>query len=1203
MQHAFSAFRTVLTALALLVAGGLAVADVVFEDNFDGLRDGERPSSIFEVRKTPWLRGEAVGKRYAINTGGNVHRLVMPKVRDFELSFTAEPHERAKYAPIMIVSFRSGPSRGYRLQHWFGPTFGRVDLHHRNDTIAPPIRNRLNSTRAPKISLPQARPIRWRLSVNDATFSLRRNGKEIWTYTDTDRPTLEAGAVAFEISLGTKNPTAPLYLDNIRVESDDAGIADKFRRLYSRNFLVPGHFVAAHTRIQHRVLIHEALDTGLDQFWTDLPNGRVYRLTSSVNFPDMSEGKGRKMAAQAPYVRLETPAGKPIIEQRIYDGILGSTWPGHHSGPAQILRLRTEHDDLPPDGVAIRNAAGADATGPQEAVAYLLRLPADFNVTAGWEYWLDNDHIHVAGPVEATWNREGKELYAGRPIHTGELTFELASAPSLGILERIGQSNRYYKDCVHFQERNHYFLEGEPVTFTVDCGAGMEARLDPQAQWQLLDCYLRSMAEKGTVQVAAPNSSLWPHADRKATWQTKSFEPQVSEPGVYWLQLTVGGETKHYAFSIVPRRHHPGVTSAAASGLPHMFGDFFPMQRWPKDIHHYLSCAGGSRNDDWHDVVHAYNMLGIARGRQPPEALRKVEGVWDPGLKGVKLPPFPKFPKRRLWREDAANADSVKAFLASSHYRKHAEDAVLRDPEAAQEHKWQVLTRHHLKEWADCWSALWAERDVALRKAMGAVKPGLVTSSYGPPLISSFQYGNIYCGKYYGWDWKRRVGRPHLVTVWKVETYAREFARPSMSYTPSLALTKMSLPEINCQWELYGSLGGVEDSRMAFGRPPHGLCVPNRDAVANHATELSLAPWFFDGDFKPGSGTHLTPWVGHFTQNQVFGLIDGMRMFHEAQGARPVRAPAFVRSYAAAELDPSWHEQSINNSAAEAPAYAYVQARMAGLAGGFFADIADVANLKPADTDLLVLPSMRGATTQQIAAIREKYSQGCALLCFDDCSGLEDLFGVQRLAEATPIAGVSVGAAASVLDDVPPFALRERVRHKDAIAYELAGAREVLIGTDSEGRRAAPLLTVRQPKGQPGAVFYTLGATRVGRRRKRLDDTNNEGEVTSDLVRHALRAAMRAVARPVVTVTGPASVLAFARPDGSLYIVVLEASFPEPRPGGTSAEVLLSVHCDAPPKVTFACDKPLLEMQPEPSKRTVKMSLRPDQVVSMAITF
>jgi len=104
--------------MILLLAGfAVRASEVVFEEDFNGFADGEHPSSLLEIKGTPWLRGEVVNKRYAINAGGNAHRLIMPKVKNFELSFTAEPHKKARYAPIMIINFR---------QNAYSGNFGRL---------------------------------------------------------------------------------------------------------------------------------------------------------------------------------------------------------------------------------------------------------------------------------------------------------------------------------------------------------------------------------------------------------------------------------------------------------------------------------------------------------------------------------------------------------------------------------------------------------------------------------------------------------------------------------------------------------------------------------------------------------------------------------------------------------------------------------------------------------------------------------------------------------------------------------------------------------------------------------------------------------------------------------------------------------------------------------------------------------------------
>ena len=120
--------------------------------------------------------------------------------------------------------------------------------------------------------------------------------------------------------------------------------------------------------------------------------------------------------------------------------------------------------------------APADSSGPKAAVVYLSHLPADFRVVAGWEHWKDQDHVAAAGPIEATFTKRGEVLHVGPPIEKGKLSFVLRSRVSAGISARIRKDNQYCEDCVRFQEANHFFFEGEDVTFRLDCQAGIDAR-------------------------------------------------------------------------------------------------------------------------------------------------------------------------------------------------------------------------------------------------------------------------------------------------------------------------------------------------------------------------------------------------------------------------------------------------------------------------------------------------------------------------------------------------------------------------------------------------------------------------------------------------------------------------------------------------------------------------------------------------------
>jgi hypothetical protein len=306
-----------------------------------------------------------------------------------------------------------------------------------------------------------------------------------------------------------------------------------------------------------------------------------------------------------------------------------------------------------------------------------------------------------------------------------------------------------------------------------------------------------------------------------------------------------------------------------------------------------------------------------------------------------------------------------------------------------------------------------------------------------------------------------------------------------------------------------------------------------------------------------------------------------------------------VNSWAAADLDPSWQRGVANNAAAEAPAYAYLQSRLAGLAGGFFLDIADIGKLDRQRADMLVLPPMRGATQEQVAAIRRQYDAGMALVCFDDATGLEDLFGVRKLRAGVAIRGVQRAEGDALLAGLDEHTLAEGVAHEGTVGYELAGATEVLSAVDRENRRVAPMLTVHRPAGKPGAVFFAAGATDVSRRLHGPGDLNLEGEVLSPLIQQALRRGLVAVADPLVRVSPPATALSLQQADGGLYVVVMESSWPNS--SGKAVEVELTVRGPGAEQARLVCEKPLIETARGAGERRVVMSLQPDEVVGIEI--
>jgi hypothetical protein len=1163
----------------------------VFDENFNAYKDGEHPSSIVERNALPTDSGEVIGGRYAVSFG-NRHLLVAPKVRDFDLTFTVEPHPRAAQAPIMIVDFRTDAEgrRGYRIVHWMGESLNRLDLEAWDTTVAPPVRRMLAQPKVPDVRLPVAAPLRFRLIASGNSIVLSRDDEELLAYTDTNATArlAEPGNIALGASLETwvKKEVAPLFFDDVRLKTSDP--VKPFRTVYQKEFEVPQWVQAVCVQVKHSIRILEVADTGLDAVRSGGAGGRVYRVDAGINFPALTAEDPKRferdMALLAPYVRVERANGDLLVEDRIFNGILGGMRPGHGGGSAQLLRLMTAHGNPPHHGAAARSPQAADGTGPQRSSpCFMTDLPDDFTIVAGWDYHLDGDHMEPAGPIEAMYDRSGTLLYVGDPLGVGDRALLVGNPEPKGLLARL--TGPIDPNFARRFDENLCFLEGDPTRFTVAVVAGPRTRVPVGFRWRLLDALRRP------VEGAEGEDTFGHTADEQAQTLRGIGREKVSAdldlgrrpPGVYWLDLEAGGLEMQRAFSIVPAKREPGNTAARASGLPWIAGQFYPSHWTRKDAGHYVSDSG-ARNEAWKEQLEVFNMRVI--GPPPGVTIPKAEQAFDGGY--------------RLWATAAFSERAVQDFVVSKAYREQPGDAVLRDPKATNEDRQRAILKRHFQAWIDHWCQVHTANDAARRTIWEQHAGGNEFRSYGPPLINTFHYGNLYGGRYYGFDARQATPGKRLVDVYTMETYPHDFGREHASYTPSIALTKMGLPTAGCGWEIYGAGGYVIDNRTALGRPPHGLGYPSRNFIAHHVTELRLGPWYFDGRaFQPAGHTHIQPTLGNWTRQMLFGMIDGLRVSADVANLTPARCTAFVNSWAAADLDPSWQRGVANNAAAEAPAYAYLQSRLAGLAGGFFLDIADIGKLDRQRADMLVLPPMRGATQEQVAAIRRQYDAGMALVCFDDATGLEDLFGVRKLRAGVAIRGVQRAEGDALLAGLDEHTLAEGVAHEGTVGYELAGATEVLSAVDRENRRVAPMLTVHRPAGKPGAVFFAAGATDVSRRLHGPGDLNLEGEVLSPLIQQALRRGLVAVADPLVRVSPPATALSLQQADGGLYVVVMESSWPNS--SGKAVEVELTVRGPGAEQARLVCEKPLIETARGAGERRVVMSLQPDEVVGIEI--
>jgi hypothetical protein len=92
---------------------------------------------------------------------------------------------------------------------------------------------------------------------------------------------------------------------------------------------------------------------------------------------------------------------------------------------------------------------------------------------------------------------------------------------------------------------------------------------------------------------------------------------------------------------------------------------------------------------------------------------------------------------------------------------------------------------------------------------------------------------------------------------------------------------------------------------------------------------------------------------------------------------------------------------------------------------------------------------------------------------------------------------------------------------------------------------------------------------------------------------------MLAGADPVARVSPPGTVLAFRQPDDSLYVVVMESSWPVS--SGLPQEVDLLLRGPGAETATIECELELREGPRRAGERRLTMTLQPDEVACLTV--
>jgi len=864
-------------------------------------------------------------------------------------------------------------------------------------------------------------------------------------------------------------------------------------------------------------------------------------------YPDIDRQRfGEKMTN--PYIRLEDGAGHAIDKFLICRADVGlNTF--YWNRKCSVLN--------PSDKVC-----------PVQREVICAEIPEDARIFIGYENYLAEDSIgNAGGPSEALIDAEGRVLWCGPAFPPGAVLTEVLSPADKAICARIPRDIPFYDDALAFAKRNHFFIENEPVRFQLAVSS-RDHSLDQAALSgvvSLENVFGETMGKQWTVPFK--NAAPIPGIAGATRYTSNYFNLPRLKVGVYHIRVKfngIGGKPQERrAFEIMPE--DPRAPSAPlASGLPELYPNilsgihnehFDPWSPAVVDTAHYNS--GGNNYfkvaRTWRapDLLHAYGRKfncwlkpwanifeekGIAPNR---DLIAKSDACIAP------------FTRTDLWKPEgyaqAYTFMTLRKFLKSPGFRPvNGGSLCYKALAAAQtpglsDAQFLELFEHHWKQWLLFFSAKAAADNRKVYDEVKAINPDCRLFSHGgnqwPPYGSGYKLG--YFSLLTGAD-LRTAAPDELPGPNSFEDYPYSSGYPIAHGICHLMAARLEAPNRKLLPEIFGINGETLDVRVLFANPPYGRSDPPSGFLAKQFYEYSFAVVHFDKDgfhFWDDQGYHAKTWDRENYQE----MLDAYAFISRVKPAKPLRAPAYAYSRDACLNTPDYYEKRSDhhhscgcavNAAEESVAFAYEQARAAGIQAGFMVRLEDCGKLDVNDVGLLVIPPLHGVDQKTIKAIRELHRKGVALLGFEDVSGLEDLFGVKKALE---VKASKIFPAHDKWADLA--GLCEKTEHPLCVIRHAATSAEPIL-LDAGG---APVLVTNNTEYGKTAMF-TLPPTFVKRSRYLRGYGQKSNSV---LVNRAIALVQKELADNAVE-TSEGTLIAFRDTEGDAHIIVSEDRCPLP---------------------------------------------------------
>ena len=593
----------------------------------------------------------------------------------------------------------------------------------------------------------------------------------------------------------------------------------------------------------------------------------------------------------------------------------------------------------------------------------------------GYEYYESEAANSLAGgPGEILCDLQGKVLAFRKLYPDGRCEALLESPADKAIVKKIPKDIPDYKNAVEYAKVNHYFLEGEEVSFRGLC-VPVEAS---EGEFTLEDAWKK------------PIRSF----RRKAG---SFFKLGKLAPGVYHLHGIlkrnglVLGEVRN-AFEVIPE--NPAMSAQKISGYPDIYPDTFLA-----DYSHHFHPWGSALCNVSHYVATG-NQYTHANDRRYRKLLKLYHREWTSRCQ-------PSHASNENVEYIRKHASLIQTGIGKGRFYMHMpssyEGEWMKEQIRAFAGKDLTFDEIYPAQWTR-WLDFIAPRCRELFKEHNTLRKGARAAEY----LTAATYGCIYKGPNYtrlmGIDLRNGKFGEILTGFSVMEDYPYSSRYPLSRSTWQYTALTMEGPDVRHLPQVWGLNAETLDARVVYGHPPYGISVTPAKFFYSRIMELLYGTAWFDGEkfcYWQGNGLMQS---SAWTEDMFSEMISLFSVYQKLKPVSPLRSPAYVYSRAACDAHEYFYEKnerfirggSMINTAEEFGGYLYEMARKDGQAHGFQTRMESLKGLKPSQVSLLVLPPLKGVPEEELQEVRRLHKGGVNLLCSEDAASLADLFDVEH---------------------------------------------------------------------------------------------------------------------------------------------------------------------------------------------------------------